>query len=244
MQPILEARGLCKRFGELDVLRDVTFSLQERECLAILGPSGCGKTTLLRILLGLETADRGTFSRPLDRSGYLPQASLLLPWKRVMENIELPLQIQGVDRTERRARIRAHLDTFGLRGFESAYPFELSGGMQQRVALLRAVMAGASILILDEPFGALDTITRHRLQDWLAGILETLCCGMIFVTHDQEEAIVLADRVIVLSARPASILGQSASNLSPQDRLDRLCPAFLAARQRLVELIVSGSAHG
>lgn len=241
MQPVLEAHGLTKRFGELEVLRNVAFSLNEGECLAILGPSGCGKTTLLRILLELESADAGSFSRPLNRAGYLPQGSVLLPWKRVIENIELPLQLQGVDQDERRARIHSHMDIFGLKGFEAAYPFELSGGMQQRVALLRAVMAGARILILDEPFGALDTVTRHRLQDWLTGTLEQLTCSMIFVTHDLEEAIVLAHRILVLSERPASILGQQTPVLSPENRINRLSPEFRNARQRLVELIVSGA---
>ncbi|MBU1049750.1 ABC transporter ATP-binding protein [Candidatus Bipolaricaulota bacterium] len=243
MPSILEAHGLSKRFGDLNVLDDVTFTLGERECLAILGPSGCGKTTLLRILLGLEPADRGSFSRPLDRAGYLPQGSLLLPWKRVIENIELPMQIQGVDRNQRRARIRSHLATFGLEGFETAYPHELSGGMQQRVALLRAIMAGATILILDEPFGALDTVTRHRLQDWLAGTLEHLACAMIFVTHDLEEAIVLAHRILVLSERPARLLGEQTPGLSPALRISRLSPEFLDARLRLVNLIVSGFPH-
>ena len=243
MQPVLEAQHLAKQFGELEVLRDVGFTLAKGECLAILGPSGCGKTTILRILLGLETADSGTFSHTLDRAGYLPQGSLLLPWKRVMENIELPLQLQGMGKDERRAQIRSHLRIFGLEGFESAYPFELSGGMQQRVALLRAVMAGARVLILDEPFGALDTITRHRLQDWLASTLEAIASAMIFVTHDLEEAIVLAHRILVLSERPASILGQHTPGLSPSTRIDRLSPDFLEARQRLVELIVSGAPH-
>ena len=241
MHPVLEVNGLTKRFGDLEVLRDVTFSLDERECLAILGPSGCGKTTLLRILLGLEAAERGSFSPPLDRAGYLPQGSLLLPWKRVIENIELPMQLQGVDRDERRTAIRSQLATFGLEGFESAYPFELSGGMKQRVSLLRALMAGAHILILDEPFGALDTVTRHRLQDWLAGTLAQLSCAMIFVTHDLEEAIVLADRILALSERPASILGQLEPNLPAISRTQRLSPEFLDARGRLVELVVAGS---
>lgn len=240
MPPVLETHGLTKRFGELEVLRDVTFTLGEGECLAILGPSGCGKTTLLRILLGLESADSGSFSRPLDRSGYLPQGSLLLPWKRVMENIELPMQLLGMSREDRRSKIRSHLAIFGLEGFESAYPFELSGGMQQRVSLLRAVMAGTSTLILDEPFGALDTVTRHRLQDWLAVTIDHLACAMIFVTHDLEEAIVLADRILVLSERPATLLGQQSPMLARGDRSNRLSRDFVDARQRLVELILSG----
>jgi len=240
---VLEVTGLSKQFGELQVLRDIDFTLNEGESLAVLGPSGCGKTTLLRILLGLEEADAGSFSQALDRAGYLPQGSLLFPWKSVIENIELPMQLQGIAREERRSRIRSHLATFGIEGFESAYPFELSGGMRQRVALLRAVMAGARTLILDEPFGALDTVTRHRLQDWLAEVIERLDCSMIFVTHDLEEVVVLAHRILVMSERPASILGQLKPELSSQDRVDRMSSKFLHTRNALVDLIVSKVSH-
>ena len=243
MITVLEVTGLSKRFGELQVLHDIDFMLTKAESLAILGPSGCGKTTLLRILLGLEAADAGSFSQLLDRAGYLPQGSLLFPWKRVIENIELPMQLQGIAREERRSKICSHLSTFGIEGFESAYPFELSGGMRQRVALLRAVMAGAHTLILDEPFGALDTVTRHRLQDWLAEVIEQLACSMIFVTHDLEEAVVLAHRILVLSERPASILGQLKPELLSRNRIDRMSPKFLHARNALVDLIVSSESH-
>ena len=243
MQNVLEVRDLTKRFGDLEVLHNVGFTLGQGECLAILGPSGCGKTTLLRILLGLEAADAGSFSQSLNRAGYLPQGSLLFPWKRVIENIELPMQLQGMAREERRAAIRLRLPVFGLEGFETAYPFELSGGMQQRVALLRAVMAGARTLILDEPFGALDTVTRQRLQDWLVGAIEQLSCAMIFVTHDLEEAIVLSHRILVMSERPASILGELNPGLSAGARVDRMSAEFLQARSTLVNLIVSRASH-
>lgn len=243
MRNVVEVCSLAKRFGDLEVLRDVGFTLGEFESLAILGPSGCGKTTLLRILLGLEAADAGSLSQTLDRAGYLPQGSLLLPWKRVIENIELPLQLQGVSREKRREKIRSQLPVFGLGGFESAYPYQLSGGMRQRAALLRAVIAGAHTLILDEPFGALDTVTRHRLQDWLAGIIERLECAMIFVTHDLDEAVVLSHRILVMSDRPALILGQMEPELSEQERADRMSSGFLNTRAALVDLIVSKAAH-
>ncbi len=237
----LRVEGLCKRFGDLEVLRCIGFTLAQAESLAVLGPSGCGKTTLLRILIRLEAADAGSISRTLNRTGYLPQGTLLFPWKRVIENIELPLRLQGVSRTERRERIGRHLATFGLAGFERAYPHELSGGMQQRAALLRAVSAGAQTLLLDEPFGALDTVTRHHLQDWLALVREQLQCTLVFVTHDLEEAVVLAQRVLVLSQRPASVLGDLDVELSPEDRVNRLSAQFLAAKDGLVDLIVAGT---
>jgi len=240
---VFKATGLTKNFEELAVLSGVAFTLGQSESLALLGPSGCGKTTLLRILLGLESADAGDFSHILNRAGYLPQGSLLLPWKRVIENIELPLLLKGMGQQERRARIREQLPIFGLEGFETSYPFELSGGMRQRVALLRAVMAGAQPLILDEPFGALDTVTRHRLQDWLRDVVDQLGSSMIFVTHDLEEAVALSHRILVLSERPASVLGQLCPELTAQERRNRMSPNFLKARNALVDLIVSQETH-
>ena len=240
MPPVVRVKGLRKHYGNLEVLRDIGFSLDEGETLAVLGPSGCGKTTLLRILLGLESADAGHVSSGLNRAGYVPQGSLLLPWKRVMENLELPLQLKGVSKAERRASIRDHLAVFGLEGFEHAFPFELSGGMQQRVALLRAVSAGAQTLVLDEPFGALDTLTRNRLQDWLLELIVELCCSVLFVTHDLDEAVILAQRILVLSSRPARLVGELSPGLPTHDRLNRLSSAFLCARNELVDLIVRG----
>ncbi len=237
MTESVRVRGLEKRFGTLEVLRRIDFDVLPGESIALLGPSGCGKTTLLRILLGLDSADAGTFSRPLDRAGYLPQESVLFPWKRVMENIELPLQLQGIDRTARRAAIRKHLAMFGLVGFETAYPSELSGGMKQRVALLRAVMTGAKILVLDEPFGALDARTRHQLQRWLADVVDRLKMTLLFITHDLDEALVLAHRILVLSDRPATVLGDIRAATLPEGRLKRESPRYHAVRDELIRLI-------
>lgn len=240
MTDLLVARGVSKRFGDLEVLRDVTLSLAERETVALLGPSGCGKTTLLRILLGLEAADSGEIAGGLDRAGYLPQGGLLFPWKTAIENVELPLQIRGIHRTERRAAVAEHFPAFGLTGFEEAYPYQLSGGMRQRVALLRALITGCPVLVLDEPFGALDVLTRHRMQDWLAELVERLDRAMLFVTHDLEEAIALAERVVVLTDRPAVVLGEHSVPLGASERTDRLEAPFLAVRDALLALIHKG----
>lgn len=237
MTAVLDVRRLTKRFGDLVVLAGVTLKIEAPKSLAILGPSGCGKTTLLRILLGLERADAGEVRHAPDRTGYLPQGSMLFPWKRVEENLELPMQVQGIGRKERRARIRSHLEPFGLRGFERAFPHELSGGMQQRAALLRAILAGAATLLLDEPFGALDTVTRHRLQSWLYDVSVQWRRPLIFVTHDLDEALVLADRIAVLSERPATVIGELEPHLEASDRTRRLSAAFLQARQGLISLI-------
>jgi len=237
---LLAAQDVQKRFGDLEVLRDVSLVVNEREAVALLGPSGCGKTTLLRILLGLETLDGGTVSGDVDRAGYLPQGGLLFPWKTVMENAELPMRLRGAERVKRRAAVREHLSSFGLAGFEAAYPHELSGGMQQRVALLRALMTGSPVLVLDEPFGALDVLTRQQMQDWLAGLLASLDRTMLFVTHDLEEAVALAKRVVILTARPACVLGERVIPLPMADRVDRLARPFLAARDDLLSLVRGG----
>lgn len=239
---VISARHVTKRFGDLAVLADVSLAIARRDVVGLLGPSGCGKTTLLRILLGLETYDSGDLSTPLHRAGYLPQDALLLPWKTVLGNAELPLQLQGVPAAERRRRVREALPDFGLEEFAGLYPHEMSGGMRQRAALLRAVLTGSEVLVLDEPFGALDTLTRHRLQDWLADLTGRLDRTVLFVTHDLEEAVVLSHRVIALSARPAVALGEESVDLSLAARRERLGRDFLAVRDRLLALLERANA--
>jgi ABC-type nitrate/sulfonate/bicarbonate transport system ATPase subunit len=241
---LIDARSLAKSFGSLEVLADVSLSLAEAETVGILGPSGCGKTTLLRILLGLEPFDRGELTGRLDRSGYLPQETLLFPWKTVLENAELPLQIRGVPRDARRSRVAAELPRFGLEQFSGAYPHQLSGGMRQRAALLRALLADGESLVLDEPFGALDTITRHRLQDWLVSLIDELGRSLLFVTHDLEESLVLSDRVLTLSDRPTIVTGEQAIDLTSAERVDRLGTRFMAARDRVLRSLRKESPIG
>ncbi len=236
--------GVRKRFGRLAVLHEVSFALHPGETVALLGPSGCGKTTLLRILMGLESADGGHIAGRLDRAGYLPQGGLLFPWKTVIENAELPLALRGTPRQQRRRAVLTQLPAFGLTGFERAYPYELSGGMQQRTALLRAVMTGANVLVLDEPFGALDVLTRQRMQDWLAELVTRWDRTMLFVTHDLDEAVALAERVVLLSDRPATVLGERHIELQHHERHDRLGRHFLAARDDLLAMIQTGGDDG
>lgn len=240
MSSILEVEGLWKWYGALHVLCDVSFSVAQGESVALLGPSGCGKTTLFRILLGREAYDRGAIRGSFDAAGYLPQGGLLFPWKTVLENVELPQQIRGVDRVTRRRQIEMQLPAFGLDGFSNAYPHELSGGMKQRVGLLRTVMTGAPILFLDEPFGALDTLTRHRLQTWLATLIADLDRTTLFVTHDIEEAVLLAQRVIVLTERPARVLGDCRIDLVADDRTNRMSKSFMRAKDILFSMIEEG----
>ena len=237
---IVAAEGVSKCFGDLEVLRGVSLHVGRGEQISLLGPSGCGKTTLLRILLGLETHDEGSMVSHLSRAGYLPQETLLMPWKTVLENVELPMQIAGSHRERRRDAVADRLQRFGLAGFEDAYPHELSGGMKQRAALLRAVLAGANSLVLDEPFGALDALTRHRLQAWMSDLMAELARTLIFVTHDLEEAIFLSHRVIVFTERPAHVLGERVIGLTPGEKAARLGPAFAHARDDVMQLVLKG----
>lgn len=183
------------------------------EFVSIVGPSGCGKSTILRVLAGLlaptagqcEVASRSTVSTP-GLVAYMPQRDSLLPWRRTLGNATLGAELAGVAVGEARAEALALFDRFGLAGFETAWPSQLSGGMRQRLALLRTFLARRDVLVLDEPFGALDALTRRTLQRWLADVLATLTRTCLLVTHDVDEALWLSDRVIVLSHRPASVV--------------------------------------
>lgn len=213
-------RGITKSFVTRDdvvvsALDNVSFDVADGEFVAIVGPSGCGKSTTLNILAGLTPATRGTATirgRPLAEArfdiGYVFQQDTVLPWKRVRENVEMGLMFRNVPADERRMRSLAILDTMGLTGFENAYPHELSGGMRKRVALAATMVYDPSILLMDEPFGALDAQTRVVLQDELLRVWEQEHRTVLFVTHDLPEAICLADRVIVMTARPARIKAQ------------------------------------
>ena len=215
--PKLELRGLGKRFGELEVLRDLSLQARAGELVAILGPSGCGKSTALSILTGGTPAGAGEVlvdgvadGPPPGRFAYMPQSDALLPWRRVLDNATLGLEVRGTPRREARERIRPLLPTFGLAGFEQSYPFQLSGGMRQRAALLRTVVQECEVLLLDEPFGALDALTRAEMQRWLESVWAQFRWTVLLVTHDVREAVYLADRVYVLSPRPGRVVAELA----------------------------------
>lgn len=215
MTPALEIAGLAKRFphdgGWLEVLRDVSLTVGRREFVSLLGPSGCGKSTLCNIVAGLVPPDGGTIrieGRPLDPSArgqvaYMQQKDLLLPWRTVVDNAVLGMEIQGVPR--RAARAREMLRRFGLEGFERAYPARLSGGMRQRVALVRTLLCERDLLVLDEPLGALDAMTRAAMQGYLLRLREEFGRTVLFITHDVEEAVLLSDRIYVLTPRPGRV---------------------------------------
>ncbi|GBD10551.1 Aliphatic sulfonates import ATP-binding protein SsuB [bacterium HR23] len=247
--PAVEVKGVRKAYAlngrVVPVLDSVSFSVGPGEFVAILGPSGCGKSTLLNLIAGLEEPSAGTIAIqgavPRKRTGlcaYMHQKDLLLPWRTVLDNAILPLEVQGVPRKAARERALALMDVFGLRGFEHAYPFTLSGGMRQRAAFLRTVLAGKSIVLLDEPFGALDALTRASLQDWLASLWEALRLTVLLVTHDVEEALFLADRVLVLTPRPARVRGVVPVSLPrPRQREMVTSPPFVRLKAEVFQML-------
>jgi NitT/TauT family transport system ATP-binding protein len=223
--------GVTRRFGAVVALQDVTLRATPGEVVALVGPSGSGKSTLLELVCGLQAPDAGRVAA--GRAVLMPQRDLLLPWLDARDNAALPLRIAGLGRAEARARAHALLAELGLAGFEAARTWQLSGGMRQRVAVARTLLAGAPVLCLDEPFGALDAITRADAQVWLAGVLAHAPRTVLLVTHDVEEAAVLGDRVVVLSPRPGRIVADLAVDLprgaGGRDATD---PAVLDVRTR------------
>ena len=211
MRPKLAAYGVGVEKGEVRILDGVDLEVSPGEFVAVIGPSGAGKSTLLGLLAGLEAPTEGVVEKdgsPLVCPGlvsYMPQTDLLLPWRSVVANVALGLEATGVSRVKARERAAEALERFGLAGFEGAPPWALSGGMRSRVALLRTALLGRDVLLLDEPFGALDALTRRGLQEWLLGVRDELAATIILVTHDVDEAILLADRIVVLSERPATV---------------------------------------
>jgi ABC-type nitrate/sulfonate/bicarbonate transport system ATPase subunit len=204
---------------EVHALSDVSLQVRGGEILAVVGPSGCGKSTLLELICGLQSPDQGSVqSAP---AVLMPQRDLLLPWLSAAENASLSLRIAGMGKREARERACALFAALGLEDFEAARPHELSGGMRQRVAFLRTLLSGKPVLCLDEPFGALDAITRAEMQQWLADALGREPRTVVLVTHDIEEAVLLADRVLVLSPRPGTVLSELRVDLArPRNRLD------------------------
>jgi ABC-type nitrate/sulfonate/bicarbonate transport system ATPase subunit len=214
--PRIEFKNVSKTFSGggrvVPALEDVSFRVMPGEFVTLIGPSGSGKSTLFNLCVGLLEPDRGEIlidgARLKNRNGlvgYMPQRDLLLPWRSVLKNVILPLEVQRVSPAESGRRALAMFPHFGLSGFENEYPTALSGGMRQRAALLRTWLMGRATLLLDEPFGALDALTRKELQNWLLGVWQEFERTVMFITHDVEEAVYLADRVIVLSPRPGKI---------------------------------------
>ncbi|MFZ2330429.1 MAG: ABC transporter ATP-binding protein [Atribacterota bacterium] len=222
----LRVSNFKQQYEEMPIVEDVSFYLHKNEFVTLLGPSGCGKSTILNMIAGIVPVEEGkVYIDGRDCTGevgnvsYMYQKDLLLPWKKVIDNTILPLIIKGETVGEARKKAILYLSLFGLEGFEYKYPFQLSGGMRQRAALLRTYMFSRDIVLLDEPFAGLDAITRSNMQSWLMQVADKVKATILFVTHDIEEAIYLSDRIYVLTERPARIKEEVKIQLSrPRER--------------------------
>jgi ABC-type nitrate/sulfonate/bicarbonate transport system ATPase subunit len=229
--------GIGKAFGAVEALDGVSLRAAPREVVAIVGPSGCGKSTLLEIVCGLAAPDSGTVEAP--PAALMPQRDGLLPWLSALDNAGLALRVARRTRAEARAAAHAHFAAFGLEGFERSRPRELSGGMRQRVAFLRTLLSGRDVLCLDEPFGALDALTRQQMQRWLAGALAREPRTVLLVTHDVEEAVLLADRIVLLSPRPGRVV-ETIEVALPRPRV-RTDLEVVALRERALTALGDGA---
>ncbi len=240
-------RSIRKSFGELLALDDVTFEIERHSRIGIVGPSGGGKSTLLQIVAGLLEPDSGVVDVEgatdakgrLARCAMMPQRDLLLPWRTALDNAIIALQNRGVSRDEARAKTRPFFEHFGLAEFEDVRPAQLSGGMRQRVSFLRTLMADKDVLLLDEPFGALDSITRAQMQEWLLRALGDVPRTVLLVTHDVEEALLLSRTVVVMSPRPGRVVTVLETNLETTGSRRQIVtsPEFVALKEQALEAL-------
>ncbi|WWD85010.1 Taurine import ATP-binding protein TauB [Terrisporobacter glycolicus ATCC 14880 = DSM 1288] len=196
--------NLSKKYKDKLILKDIDLHVYDEEIVSIIGPSGCGKSTIFNILSNLTTSDSGEVDIN-GRFSYMYQKDLLLPYKNIMDNVSLPLILKGEKKKKSQETVKPYFSTFGLEGYENKYPHELSGGMRQRVNFMRTFVNSSDIMLLDEPFGALDSITRASMQNWLLDIKKEIKSTILLITHDIDEAIILSDRIYILSNKPAVV---------------------------------------
>ncbi|WP_168122567.1 ABC transporter ATP-binding protein [Paenibacillus sp. HB172176] len=238
----LELRHVGKSFGQLQVLKDINITIEKGEFAAIVGPSGCGKSTALRMFAGLESPSEGdvladgmAIKGPSPERMFIFQEHALYPWSTVEQNVGLGLELAGVSKSERKERINAVLAKVNLAGFNNYYPAQLSGGMKQRAAIARALIMDPDVLLLDEPYGALDAMTRLTMQNELQTIWSGSGKTMLLITHDIDEALYLADKIFVMSARPGQVVETiRLDQARPRNRNDE---SFSANRQKIMSLL-------
>lgn len=255
--PVIDARGLSLVFetadGPVHALAEVDLAIERHAFVSLIGPSGCGKTTLLRLIAALQTPTSGSLTvegvtpeaaRLARVYGYVFQSPALYPWRTVANNVALPLEIMGLPRIERAERVRRNLDLVGLAGFERKYPWQLSGGMQQRVSIARALSFDPDLLLMDEPFGALDEIVRDRLNLQLHELWRRTRKTVVFVTHSILEAVYLSTKIVVMSPRPGRIHDVIECDLPRERPLElRETPEFLAIAQRVRDGLKAGHSY-
>ncbi|WP_270340845.1 ABC transporter ATP-binding protein [Bacillus mobilis] len=238
---ILQFHNVSFHYDEKPIINELNASIQDKEFVSIIGPSGCGKSTLFRLITGLEEASTGQIELTETKShpvGYMPQKDMLLPWRTIIENAALPLECQGVQKKEAQIKAKELLHKFGLQGYETKYPKDLSGGMRQRVSFIRTLLTGGEILLLDEPFSALDALTKASLQEWLFEQWKEWEKTILFITHDVEEALFLSNRILVVEQQPITTLTERVVPLDRnRTRKDLYKPEVLALKDELLSML-------
>jgi putative hydroxymethylpyrimidine transport system ATP-binding protein len=232
-----------RKQSPVSIFKGISLTVTQQEFVCLLGPSGSGKSTFFRLVTGLEQPQSGLISllgevteNRLGKVGYMPQQDMLMPWRTIWQNAALPLELQGISKKEARQMVLALLESFGLAGYEDKYPAELSGGMRQRVSFLRATLTDAPLLLLDEPFSALDALTRLNMQEWLLDTWSSWHKTIIFITHDVEEALFLADRILLFSEKPVTEITEIAVPIPrPRQITDIYQPELVKLKQTLIE---------
>ena len=241
----LQVQNISKSFDGKTILEDVSITLNEGELVCLLGVSGGGKTTLFNVISGLLSPDQGRVlldgeditARP-GHISYMLQKDLLLPYRTIEDNVALPLVIKGMKKKQARSEVSPLFAQFGLEGTQKKYPSQLSGGMRQRAALLRTYMFSRDVALLDEPFSALDTLTKSSIHKWYLDVMENIRLSTLFITHDIDEAILLSDRIYLLSGSPGRIVGEIVIHEPKPRRSDfNLTPEFLAYKRRILSLL-------
>lgn len=244
---VLQVKGVSKAFGQEEIIRNISLELHEGELVSFLGVSGGGKTTLFNIIAGLSEPDEGAVyledenitGKP-GKVSYMLQKDLLLPYRTIVDNVALPLIIRGMKKKEAREKASGYFEEFGLAGTEKKYPSQLSGGMKQRAALLRTYLFSEKVALLDEPFSALDMLTKGNVHEWYLDVMEKIKLSTLFITHDIDEAILLSDRIYLLTGRPGTITKEIIIDEPKPRRKDfNLTEAFLHYKREIISHLAS-----